>query len=46
MSFAADPHALPRSTIKPDTWSEHGTLYVSAIVVPLGAQDGGGLMFE
>lgn len=42
----ADPHAIPRSTIKPDTWSEHGTLYVSAIVVPLGAQDGGGLMFD
>lgn len=42
----ADPHALPRSTIKPDTWSEHGTLYVSAIVVPLGAHDGGGLMFD
>lgn len=45
-SLAADPHALPHSTIKPDTWSEHGTCYVSAIVVQLGAQDGGGLMFD
>ncbi|KAG2074947.1 hypothetical protein BDR04DRAFT_1092613 [Suillus decipiens] len=42
----ADPHALPRPTTRPDTWSEHGTWYVSAIVVPLGEQDGGGLMFD
>ncbi|KAG1818130.1 uncharacterized protein BJ212DRAFT_125408 [Suillus subaureus] len=41
-----DPHALPHPTAKPDTWSEHGTCYVSAIVVPLGEQDGGGLMFD
>lgn len=41
-----DPHTLPHPTSKPDTWSEHGTWYVSAIVVPLGAQDGGGLMFD
>ncbi|KAG1848473.1 hypothetical protein F4604DRAFT_1812988 [Suillus subluteus] len=43
---AADPHVLRHPTAKPDTWSEHGTLYVSAIVVPLGEQDGGGLMFD
>ncbi|KAG0698804.1 hypothetical protein DFH29DRAFT_877738 [Suillus ampliporus] len=27
-------------------WSEHGVLYVSAIVTPLGGQDGGRLMFD
>ncbi|KAG2121225.1 hypothetical protein DEU56DRAFT_834812, partial [Suillus clintonianus] len=41
-----DPHALPCPTAKPVTWSEHGTWYVSSIVVPLGEQDGGGLMFD
>ncbi|KAG1901732.1 putative fungal pheromone GPCR, STE3-type [Suillus fuscotomentosus] len=30
------------TTIKPDTRSEHGTRYVSAIVTPLGEQDGAG----
>lgn len=42
----ADPHVLPLPTTKPDTWSEHGTCYVSAIAVPLDEQDGGGLMFD
>ncbi|KAG1870368.1 hypothetical protein C8R48DRAFT_698221 [Suillus tomentosus] len=47
MKNGADPHGLPHSTtIKPDTWSEHGTRYVSAIVMPLGEQDGAGLMFD
>ncbi|KAG1799777.1 uncharacterized protein HD556DRAFT_65204 [Suillus plorans] len=42
-----DPHGLPHpTTIKPDTWSEHGMRYVSAIVMPLGEQDGAGLMFD
>ncbi|KAG1734535.1 hypothetical protein EDB19DRAFT_1727617 [Suillus lakei] len=41
-----DPHALPHPTTKPDAWSEHGTGYVSAVVVLLGEQDGGGLMFD
>lgn len=41
-----DPHVLPLPTIKPDTWSEHGACYVSAIAVPLDEQDGGGLMFD
>ncbi|KAG2113934.1 uncharacterized protein F5147DRAFT_680626 [Suillus discolor] len=47
MKNGADPHGLPHptTTIKPDTWSEHGT-YVSAIVMPLGEQDGAGLMFD
>ncbi|KAG1904288.1 uncharacterized protein F5891DRAFT_1013906 [Suillus fuscotomentosus] len=47
MKNGADPHGLPHpTTIKPDTWSEHGTRYVSAIVMPLGEQDGAGLMFD
>ncbi|OJA15109.1 hypothetical protein AZE42_05580 [Rhizopogon vesiculosus] len=41
-----DPHASIHLTGKPDTWSEDGVEYVSAIIVPLGEQDGGGLMFE
>ncbi|KAG2354038.1 hypothetical protein BDR07DRAFT_1614516, partial [Suillus spraguei] len=45
-TWNGDPYALPRPTTRPDTWSEHGTWYVSAIVAPLGEQDGGGLMFD
>ncbi|KAG1888430.1 uncharacterized protein F5891DRAFT_1118795 [Suillus fuscotomentosus] len=41
-----DSYTIPHATTKPDTWSEHGTWYVSAIVVPLGEQDGAGLMFD
>ncbi|KAG1786693.1 uncharacterized protein HD556DRAFT_1018698 [Suillus plorans] len=41
-----DSYTIPHATTKPDTWSEHGAWYVSAIVVPLGEQDGAGLMFD
>ncbi|KAG2055184.1 hypothetical protein BDR06DRAFT_1007091 [Suillus hirtellus] len=46
-SLPADPRGLPHhTTIKPDTWSEHGMWYVSAIMMSLGEQDGAGLMFD
>ncbi|KAG1831587.1 hypothetical protein EV424DRAFT_1371854 [Suillus variegatus] len=46
VKWKAYSYTIPHTTTKPDTWSEHGTWYVSAIVVPLGEQDGAGLMFE
>jgi hypothetical protein len=46
MSLPLDLRAPLHLTSKPDTWSEHGTTYVSAILLPFGEQDGGGLMFE
>ncbi|KAG0701143.1 hypothetical protein DFH29DRAFT_928085 [Suillus ampliporus] len=41
-----DPFVPPHPTTTPDSWSEQGVSYVSAIVTPLGEQDGGGLMFD
>jgi len=46
MGKKEDLHTPLHLTSRPDTWSEHGTAYVSAIVLPLGEQDGGGLMFD